>query len=300
VLWKAFDVLGAFSHRRRVLTLSEIARYSGLPKSTAHRVLFMLIEVGAVEQVPGGYQVGLRMFSLGVLPPEAALREAALPHLEELHRVTGHTLHLAILRGADVVYLEKLLPRGTSVVMPSVIGDRLPATVTGVGKVLLAFSSPEECAAALAGPLPRRTARSLGTLEALERELDAIRERGYALDREEATVGVSCVAVPILTGAGGSGGSRRAIAAISVSYPASSGSGEALIAPLHETAAAIARSSVLRRALLPRESSVPAIGMIRCGYGLSSMKLGRYIDERIDPHGRGLGGQGCQCAARRV
>jgi DNA-binding IclR family transcriptional regulator len=285
VLWKAFDVLGAFSHRRRVLTLSEISRYSGLPKSTAHRVLFMLIEVGAVEQVADGYQVGLRMFSLGVLPPEAALREAALPHLEELHRVTGHTLHLAILRGADVVYLEKLLPRGTSVVMPSVIGDRMPATVTGVGKVLLAFSSSEERAAALAGPLPRRTARSLGTLEALHRELDTIRERGYALDREEAAVGVSCVAVPILT----DGGSRRASAAISVSYPASSGSGQALVSPLRETAAAIARSPMLRGSLLSREGSVPAIGMIRCGYVPSSMKLGRYIDERIDPHGRGLG-----------
>jgi DNA-binding IclR family transcriptional regulator len=259
VLWKAFDVLGAFSHRRRVLTLSEISRHSGLPKSTAHRVLTMLIEVGAVEQVPGGYQVGLRMFSLGVLPPEAALREAALPHLEELHRHTGEILHLAILRGPDVVYLEKLLPRGTSVVMPSVIGDRMPATVTGVGKVLLAFSPRQERAAALAGPLPRRTERSLGTLDALNRELDAIRERGYALDREEAAVGVSCVAVPILadpagtgparTGPGDPGGSRRAIAAISVSYPASSGSGQALISPLRETAAAIARSPMLRRAV---------------------------------------------------
>jgi DNA-binding IclR family transcriptional regulator len=269
VLWKAFDVLGAFSHRRRVLTLSEISRYSGLPKSTAHRVLFMLIEVGAVEQVPDGYQVGLRMFSLGVLPPEAALREAALPHLEELHRVTGHTLHLAILRGADVVYLEKLLPRGTSVVMPSVIGDRMPATVTGVGKVLLAFSSPEERAAALAGPLPRRTARSLGTLEALHRELDTIRERGYALDREEAAVGVSCVAVPILPGPAVTG--PGAIAAISVSYPASSGSGQALISPLRETATAIARSPMLRRSVLSRSPPAARIRRIPSSLGRSSL-----------------------------
>jgi DNA-binding IclR family transcriptional regulator len=251
VLWKAFDVLGAFSHRRRVLTLAEISRYSGLPRSTVHRVLAMLIEVGAVEQVPGGYQVGLRMFSLGVLPPEAALREAALPHLEELHRVTGQTLHLAILRGPDVVYLEKLLPRGSSVVMPSVIGDRMPATCTGVGKVLLAYASADERAAALAGPLPRRTARSLGTLDQLLRELDAIRGRGYALDREEAAVGVACVAVPVLAGAGVSGvagDAGRAVAAISVSYPATAGSGQSLVGPLRETATAISRSPALRRA----------------------------------------------------
>jgi DNA-binding IclR family transcriptional regulator len=250
VLWKAFDVLGAFSHRRRVLTLAEVARYSGLPKSTVHRVLAMLIEVGAVEQVPGGYQVGLRMFSLGVLPPEAALREAALPHLEDLHRVTGHTLHLAILRGPDVVYLEKLLPRDGSVAMPSVIGDRLPATCTGVGKVLLAFGSDDERAAALGGPLKRRTARSLATPEALRRELDAIRERGYALDREEAAVGLACVAVPVLVGPG-EGWPGRAVAAISVSYPASAASGQSLIAPLRDTAAAISRSPALRRAFEP-------------------------------------------------
>lgn len=242
VLWKAFDVLGAFSHRRRVLTLAEIARYSGLPKSTAHRVLAMLTEVGAVEQVDGGYRIGLRMFSIGALPPEAALREAALPHLEELHRVTGQTLHLAILRDADVIYLEKLLPRRVSLDMPSVIGDRLPANCTGVGKALLAFSPGDLAAAALAGPLERRTGQSLGSLPALRRELDLIRDRGYAYDREEATAGVACVAVPVLAAPG------RAIAAISVAYPAAAGSGQALVGPLRATAAAISRSPALRDA----------------------------------------------------
>lgn len=240
VLWKAFDVLDAFSHRRRVLTLAGIARHSGLPKSTAHRVLAMLTEVGAVEQVEGGYRIGLRMFSIGALPPEAALREAALPHLEQLHRVTGQTLHLAILRDADVVYLEKLLPRRTRLDMPSVIGDRLPATCTGVGKALLAFSPADMASAALAGPLQRRTAQSVGSPAELRHELDVIRDRGYAFDRQEATVGVACVAVPVLAAPG------RAIAAISVAYPATAGSGQALVGPLRATAAAISRSPALR------------------------------------------------------
>jgi DNA-binding IclR family transcriptional regulator len=238
-LWKAFDVLGAFSHRRRVLTLAEIAHHSALPKSTAHRVLAMLVEVGAVEQVPGGYQVGLRMFSLGALPPEAALRQAALPHLEELHRVTGQTLHLAILRDADVVYLEKLLPRGGSVAMPSVIGDRMPATCTGVGKALLAFSPDDVVATAVRGPMRRRTARSLGSPWQARRELEAIRDRGYAIDREEAADGLACVAVPVLAG-------TAAVAAISVSFPAAAGSGQALVAPLRVTAGAISRSPAMR------------------------------------------------------
>ncbi|HSZ39891.1 MAG TPA: IclR family transcriptional regulator [Trebonia sp.] len=236
ILWKAFDVLGAFSHQHRVLTLAEVAHHSGLPKSTAHRVLAMLVEVGAVEPVAGGYQVGLRMFSLGVLPPEAALREAALPHLEELHRVTGQTLHLAILRGADVVYLEKLLPRGNRFRMPSAIGDRMPATCTGVGKAMLAFGSDEEVAGALAGPLRRRTGHSLGSLVQVGRELSAIRDRGYAVDREEAAEGLACVAVPVIASPSGA-----AVASISVSFPVSSGSGRALVAPLRATAARISR-----------------------------------------------------------
>src|SRR5512144_434397 len=95
VLWKAFDVLSAFNHSHRLLTLAQIVRHSGLPKSTVHRVLAMLVDVGAVEQQDGGYRIGLRMFALGALPPEAALRQAALVHLEELHRLTGQTLHLA-------------------------------------------------------------------------------------------------------------------------------------------------------------------------------------------------------------
>lgn len=232
-------MLGAFSHRRRVLTLAEVARYSGLPKSTAHRVLTMLVEVGAVEQVPGGYQVGLRMFSLGALPPEAALRDAALPHLEELHRVTGQTLHLAVLRGADVLYLEKLLPRGSKLAMPSVIGDRMPATCTGVGKALLAFSREDFVASALSGLMRRRTARSLSSAEQARRELDAIRDRRYAVDREEAADGLACVAVPVFAGS-------VAVAAISVSFPAAAGSGQALVAPLCEAAVAISRSPAMR------------------------------------------------------
>ena len=182
VLWKAFDALGAFSHRDRVLSLAEITRRGGLPKSTAHRVLAMLLETGAVEQADGGYRLGLRMFSLGALPPEAELREAAMVHLEGLHRVTGQTLHLAVLRDGDVVYLEKLLSR-QRIDTPAAIGDRLPGTCTAVGKALLALSGEQAQAAVLARPLPRRTTRSVASADALRGQFAAIRARGYATDR---------------------------------------------------------------------------------------------------------------------
>jgi DNA-binding IclR family transcriptional regulator len=143
------------------------------------------------------------------------------------------------LRGADVVYLEKMLPRASRFAMPSVIGDRMPATCTGVGKALLAFASDDLVASAFCGPMRRRTARSLGSPQQARRELDAIRDRGYAIDREEAADGLACVAVPVLA-------ATAAVAAISVSFPATAGSGQALVAPLRATAAAISRSPAMR------------------------------------------------------
>jgi DNA-binding IclR family transcriptional regulator len=240
VLWKAFGVLGAFSHRDRVLSLAEIARRSALPKSTAHRVLAMLLETGAVEQTRSGYRLGLRMFSLGALPPEAELREAAMVHLEWLHRATGQTLHLAVLRGGDVVYLEKLLSR-QCVDTPAAIGDRLPASCTAVGKALLAFSGEQAEASALARALPRLTTRSVRSEVALRGQLAAIRAQGFATDRQESTDGLACVAVPVIAGG-------HAVAAVSVAFPASAGTGSVFIGPLRQAAAAIASSPVIRRA----------------------------------------------------
>lgn len=240
VLLKAFEVLGAFSPGRRVLTLAEIARRSGLPKSTVHRVLAMLVSLGAVEQAAGGYRVGLRMFSLGTLPPEAALREAAMPHLEDLHRVTGQTLHLAVLRDADVVYLEKL-PGRRGIATPALIGDRLPANCTAVGKAMLAFAGDEVLASLTSAPLRRRTGGSLASAQQLRSQLDAIRRDGFATDREESAMGLACVAVPVLAG-------DRAVAAISVAFPAGAGTGLVLINPLREAARAIARTPVITRA----------------------------------------------------
>ncbi|MGW1990238.1 IclR family transcriptional regulator [Embleya sp. NPDC001921] len=248
VLWKAFRVLGVFSHSRRVLTLAQIVRRSGLPKSTAHRVLTMLLEVGAVEQHSDGYRMGLRMFSLGALPPEVALRDAALVHLEELHRVTAQTLHLAILRDGDAVYLEKLRGRRHDR-SPALVGGRLPAQCTAIGKAMLAFSTERAIADVSAAPPAPRTARSLTSVVALRRQLAAVRVDGYAVDREEAVEGLACVAVPVLVG-------DRAVAAVSIAFAAAAGSGTVLVDPLRRTAAAISRSIMAGSAA----HLIPAVG----------------------------------------
>src|SRR5882757_6646134 len=141
ILGKAFAILGAFTHGPRMLSLSQISRRSGVPKSTAHRVLAMLVELGAVERSGTEYRIGDMMFSYGSRSPEVALRAAALTHLESLLLQTRQTVHFAVLRKQEILYLEQL-STGT-VISPATVGGRLPAHLTGAGKALLAHASAD-------------------------------------------------------------------------------------------------------------------------------------------------------------
>jgi DNA-binding IclR family transcriptional regulator len=236
VLWKAFDVLGAFSQSRRSLTLSEISRGSGLPKSTVHRILTMLLEVKAVERVGPRYRMGLTIFAMGTCSAEVALRDAALPYLERLRRATGQTVHLAVLDSADVVYIEKLVS-ASSPPTPAIVGGRLPAHATGIGKALLAFSPDgARLPGKLDGMLPARTTATMTRPAALRQCLREVREKGVATDRGEAASGLACVAAPVII-------NSRPVAAISLAFPTTAGSGQQFINPLREAAAAIARAA---------------------------------------------------------
>ncbi|RCG19598.1 IclR family transcriptional regulator [Streptomyces diacarni] len=185
------------------LTLAQVVRRTGLPRSSAHRILEHLAEVKYLRRDAHTYRLGMRIMELGALViHQDRVREAAAPHLHQLHTSTGLVAHLAILDegAADVVYLDKVGNRfGT--LLPSRIGGRLPAARTGVGKALLAHA-------------PRATAAGLP--ERLHAELAQIRERGVAHDREEAIRGVACVAAPVV----GAGESTPALAAVSVCGPA--------------------------------------------------------------------------------
>jgi IclR family acetate operon transcriptional repressor len=211
VIDKAFALLGAFRDGPSELSLSELAARASLPLSTTHRLVTQLLRHRAVERHGTRYSPGTFMFELGQLVDvRTTLRESALPFLEDLYEVSHLTVHLAVLDAADVVYVEKISGHRRAVA-PSRVGGRLPAHCTGVGKVLLAFSSREVIDAALARPLPRRTPRTICDPTVLRNELALVRERGAAVDIEECRIGLSCVAAPIL----GPGG--RGVAAVSVS-----------------------------------------------------------------------------------
>lgn len=233
ILGKAFAILDAFSHGPRVLSLSQISRLSGVPKSTTHRVLAMLVELGAVERSGTEYRIGDVMFSYGSRSPEVALRAAALPHLESLLHQTRQVVHFAVLRKQEVLYLERL--SSSFVISPVTVGDRLPAHLTGVGKALLAYASAETINRYLDRRLTARTDASITNPDLLRHQLARIRNRGVAFDHAETARGLHCVAVPVRIG-------EHAVAAVSVAYPSNAGSGQALIDPVRTAAARIARS----------------------------------------------------------
>ena len=209
VINRSVDILASFARgAETTLTLAEIARRTTLPKATAHRILAALVTVGLVDRTEGGYQLGIRLFELGEhVPRKQRLREAALPFLQDLYEASHDTVHLAVLEGAEVVYLERIRGHNGPKVA-SRVGGRNPAHCTGVGKALLAFDA-DAARLVLSQPLARRTRYTKTDAKVLAAELAEIARAGLTFDREENSIGVSCVAAPIIV-------EGRAVGAISI------------------------------------------------------------------------------------
>ena len=181
VLGRALTLLTAFRPGDAELTLAELARRTGLPKPTAHRMLAELAEWNVVERTPHGHPAGDAAVRARASsrPLQLGLREAAAPFLSDLFEATHETVHLAVPDGLDVVYVQKL-PGRHGPRISSRIGGRMPAYCTGVGKAMLAFAPPERLAAVVAAGLARRTPRTVVAPGLLAEELARIRERGVA------------------------------------------------------------------------------------------------------------------------
>lgn len=209
ILTKAFDVLRAFNSNERVMTLTELAEASGLAKSTVHRLLARLVELGAVEHHLGSYRIGIEIFRLGVTSPVAGMRDAAIAHLATLHRQTGQTVQLAVLRGAEVVFLERLSLRHAGLPLFGV-GSRLPANCTAVGQAMLAYEEPAEVQRILPDPLQRLTTASITDVPLLLARLAEVRRAGIAHEVGQAQPGLASTAVPLII-------NGAAVGAISIS-----------------------------------------------------------------------------------
>lgn len=210
VIGRAMTLLAAFRPSDTELTLAELTRRTGIPKPTAHRLVAELAEWDVVERTGTGIRLGMRLFELGALAPrQRDLRDTAAPFLADLFEATHETVHLAVPDGVEVVYVQKIDSRqGPSV--PSRLGGRMPAYCTGVGKALLAFAPAGRVADVVAAGLVRRTPRTVVAPGHLARDLARIAESGIAEEHEESSVGIACVAAPVL------GVDGVAVAAVSI------------------------------------------------------------------------------------
>ncbi|MGW7440111.1 IclR family transcriptional regulator [Streptomyces sp. NPDC054849] len=220
--------------------LGAVADELGVHKSTALRLLRTLDVHGFVYRRPDGrYRLGAQLFTLSAEAIENLdVREVAHPHLVELNQATGHTVHLALHQDDEVVYVDKVDSR-YPVRMYSRIGRPVPLTVAAVAKLLLA-DLPEVERRALAGRIeyPRYTARSTPDAAAFLRELDLVREQGWATDLGGHEESVNCLGAPVY------GPDGRVVAALSVSAPGVVLSAEGLLALLPQvlrTAGAVSR-----------------------------------------------------------
>ncbi|MFF9807914.1 IclR family transcriptional regulator [Streptomyces coeruleorubidus] len=208
---KALTLLKSLAELDGEIGVSELARRTRMSKSTTFRLLGILQRNDLVERVGSDYRLGAQLFDIGSRaygPHTPLLQERLLPHLADLYELTHETVHLAVLHGTHIVYVNKLSGHRAAR-SPSRIGARLPAYCTGVGKALLAFDHDAAEAAIEAG-LPARTEYTLTDSDRFRADLRRIRQDGIAYDRQEAVLGLTCVAVPIMGPAG------RPVAALSI------------------------------------------------------------------------------------
>lgn len=196
---RTLEVLESLAAAPARRTLAELARELGVPKSSLHGLLRTMTRRGWVEADPTGtrFGLGLRAFQVGAAYLDADDTVGLLGAvLDRLAAEFGETVHLGRLDGRNVVYLAK-----RESVHPlrlySAIGRRLPAHTTGLGKALLAERAGDEVSRLLGARLERLTANTITDPQRLRRDLAEVRDRGYAIDREESSQGITCFAVPV-------------------------------------------------------------------------------------------------------
>ncbi|RKX78025.1 MAG: IclR family transcriptional regulator [Spirochaetes bacterium] len=213
---KSLKVLDLFTEEMPELSLTQISRLVNSHKSSVFRILNTLDRAGFLEKnkKTNKYRLGLKLVELANRVLNSySLREIASSYMEELAEKTGEIIHLSILDGMEIVYLEKK-GQGQPVTVGTKVGGRNPAYASAMGKVLLA-GLPEQEFRELLGKvtLKKFTPNTISEVPDLIKELETVRKRGYAVDDEETFLGIRCVAAPIKDSEG------KVVAAMSVTVP---------------------------------------------------------------------------------
>lgn len=223
-LERGLAVIRAFGTDRARMTLSEVAREAELSRASARRFLHTLVELGYVVTDGRVFALRPQVLELGyAYLSSLSLPEVAQPHLEQLAEDVGESSSVAVLDGADIVYVARV---ATHRIMSAAIqvGTRFPAAATSMGRAVLAHVPDGEREAFLAAvtlaPLTPRTITDKGRLRA---ELDVVREQGWVLVDQELEEGLRSIAAPLCDAAG------RVVAAVNVSAPVRRGPVEEMV-----------------------------------------------------------------------
>lgn len=214
MLAKASDILGAFTVEHPVLSQAEITRRANLPHSTTRRLIAEMVDHGLLEKTADGeFVLGLRLWELGSISHRVlSLRDTAMPFMTVLNQALGQHVQLAVREGNEAAIVERVSATN-AVALQLKLRNRVPLHASGAGKALLAFATATEIDAFLAQPLSELTAKTITDPTQLRQDLDQIRQRGYAIVREETQLGVVAVAAPIINRR------RHVVASLSVVVP---------------------------------------------------------------------------------
>lgn len=202
-LERGLSVLACFNSTQPVRGIADLADELGLSRSSTHRYVVTLTELGYLEQLDDRrYRLGLGVIDLGFSSlVSTGLGELARPHLAALRDRAALTVSLAVLDGQDVIYLERLRGRPSkrsTVELAIDPGSRQPAHCTALGKVLLAhLPAPEQQQLLSSAKLARHAPNTITTNGALREELGRVRAQGLAVDDEELAPGLLAIAAPV-------------------------------------------------------------------------------------------------------
>jgi len=204
ILEKGLKLLEELAESAEGLTVVELAEHIGVHKTSTYRYINSFLDMGYVQSDGDGrYHLGNKILELGSqLLRRMPLRETAHPFLVKLSADTQKTVHLCVLDGHDVVYIDKVESQKTLPIM-SRIGSRAPAYCTGVGKALLSGIPTDQLVSLLREfPLTKRTPTTITDPIQLLEEIKITAERGYAIDNGEHEAGIKCFAA-LVRGYGG-------------------------------------------------------------------------------------------------
>jgi DNA-binding IclR family transcriptional regulator len=237
---RAMHILEMLDGSSRGMSISEISRRLGIPKSTTHLIVLTLEGLGYLNKSPRNlYELSLKAYTLGRERMQGmSLPSVGLPAMKSLAAATRLTVHLSVLEKYQAIIIQKV--QGVGSRFDTYVGKRISLHCTATGKVLLAHASPANRKQVLSRTVfTRHTRHTITSNTQLEKVLDIIRQVGYAADDEEEELGARCLAVPVR------GVASECVAALSVSGAVDELSltpGSAVIHLLSEAATAIHRA----------------------------------------------------------